>query len=348
MREKDLLNRRIRKGSGGNRDADELAQKLSQAVHEAFDAVEGEPGKGAPARSAQTAVGESRNAGEAVELLEGTRNLPGFSQNAAQIRSDEPEMVNATVQKTEQGDNPKTLEDDKMPVVRARFPRWKRWLDVTCIVLTIPFWLPLMIFAVLMIKIVSRGPVFFRQRRVGLGGTHFMILKFRSMQVNAETGTHERYFQQLMQADCPMTKLDLSGDARLIPGGRLLRATALDELPQILNVLRGEMSLVGPRPCTPSEYERYQARHKLRIQFPPGLTGYWQVSGKNKTTFNEMIEMDLHYGKSISAALDISIMLKTFPALIEQVWESQAKRRLEKKAFGEHVAQFETIKERTN
>ena len=176
-----------------------------------------------------------------------------------------------------------------------------------------------------------------------------MILKFRSMHLNSETQTHESYVQQLMEADCPMTKLDVSGDSRLIPGGRLLRATALDELPQLFNVLCGEMSLVGPRPCTPAEFERYQARHKTRCQYPPGLTGYWQVNGKNNTTFSEMIEMDLHYGERMSVPLDLIIILKTFPALIEQVLESQSKRRLERRKINcEQMPAFETIKKGTN
>ena len=125
-----------------------------------------------------------------------------------------------------------------------------------------------------------------------------MILKFRTMHVNAETKSHEGYFEKLMQADCPMTKLDICGDARLIRGGRILRALGLDELPQIFNVVRGEMSLVGPRPCTPHEFERYLPEQKQRVNAPPGLTGYWQVNGKNKTSFSQMISMDIYYGQA--------------------------------------------------
>ena len=241
------------------------------------------------------------------------------------------------------------LGNDSQVIPPSRNPLWKRSLDLTCILLTFPVWLPLMIMAVLMIKAVSRGPVFFRQQRVGLGGTHFMILKFRSMQENAETRIHEGHLQQLMQADRPMTKLDASGDSRLIPGGRLFRATGLDELPQLFNVIRGEMSLVGPRPCTPNELQRYQARHKERFQFPPGLTGYWQVNGKNKTTFSEMIEMDLHYGRRMSVGLDLVIMLRTLPAIMEQVRDSQIRRRsARKKAFRGQIPAVETSKRAIN
>lgn len=118
-----------------------------------------------------------------------------------------------------------------------------------------------------------------------------------------------------------MTKLD-AADPRLISGGRFLRASGLDELPQIFNVLRGEMSLVGPRPCLPHEFERYTVWQQERVNAPPGLTGFWQVNGKNKTTFSEMIAMDIFYARHMSIWLDLKIILKTIPALIEQMDES--------------------------
>ncbi len=123
----------------------------------------------------------------------------------------------------------------------------------------------------------------------------FPIWKFRTMQASAETQTHEHYFRELMEVDCPMTKLDAYGDPRLAPFGRFLRASSLDELPQIFNVLCGEMSLVGPRPCTPNEFAHYERWQRERVNGLPGLTGHWQVNGKNKTTFNEMITMDFFY-----------------------------------------------------
>ena len=132
-------------------------------------------------------------------------------------------------------------------------------------------------------------------------------------------GTSER----LMRDGAPMTKLD-AGDPRIIPWGRFLRATGLDELPQIFNVLRGEMSLVGPRPCTRVEFERYEDWQQERVSALPGLTGYWQVNGKNKTTFQQMIEMDLFYAKNVSLRLDLWIMMKTPAALFEQTLESDA------------------------
>jgi lipopolysaccharide/colanic/teichoic acid biosynthesis glycosyltransferase len=204
-----------------------------------------------------------------------------------------------------------------------QMPTWKRIFDVVCILLSMPLWLPVMIFLTVWIKFASPGPIFFRQERVGHRGKRFMILKFRTMKVNVETQSHERYLDQLIQANRPMTKLDSSGDPRIIRGGRFLRAMGLDELPQLINVFRGEMSLVGPRPCTPHEFGRYQAWQQERVNASPGLTGYWQVNGKNKTTFTEMINMDIYYTKNMSIWLDLAIILKTFPAVLAQVIETR-------------------------
>ena len=202
-------------------------------------------------------------------------------------------------------------------------PRWKRILDITCILLTLPCWLPFMILIMGAIRLTSAGPIIYRQERVGYRGRRFMIFKFRTMHVGAETKTHEEYFAHLMRADCPMAKLDAKGDSRLISCGRVLRASGLDELPQIFNVLRGEMSLVGPRPCLPHEFWRYEAWQQERVNALPGLTGYWQVNGKNKTTFSKMIAMDLFYARNMSVWLDLSIILRTLPVLIGQAVESR-------------------------
>ena len=206
---------------------------------------------------------------------------------------------------------------------QASFPRWKRILDIACILLTLPCWLPLMLVVAAGIKIASAGPAFYRQERVGYRTNRFMIFKFRTMHVNAETRTHEDYFAHLMRTDCQMTKLDAGGDARLIACGRFLRASGLDELPQIFNVLWGEMSLVGPRPCLPNEFQRHETWQQQRFNAPPGLTGYWQVNGKNKTTFKEMIAMDIFYARNMSVWLDLRIILKTIPTLIWQTLESR-------------------------
>jgi lipopolysaccharide/colanic/teichoic acid biosynthesis glycosyltransferase len=204
-----------------------------------------------------------------------------------------------------------------------RRPGWKSGLDITCILLSLPAWLPLMILLMLVTRIASPGPIFYRQERIGFGGRPFFIWKFRTMKLSAETQAHERHLEKLMRVDCPMTKLDAYGDPRLAPFGRILRASGLDELPQIFNVLCGEMSLVGPRPCLPNEFAHYEPRQRERVNGLPGLTGYWQVNGKNKTTFKEMIAMDLFYLKNMSILLDLKIMLKTGAAIAGQLVESR-------------------------
>lgn len=211
--------------------------------------------------------------------------------------------------------------------MRNRGPVWKRSLDLTCLMIATPTILPLMLLLAAIIKIVSPGPVFFRQERIGYKGRSFMCLKFRTMKVNADTKLHQSHLKDLIKSDTPMTKMDSKGDPRLIPFGHLLRSSGLDELPQLINVLRGEMSLVGPRPCTRYEFEQFEPWHKERFKALPGLTGLWQVSGKNKTTFTEMIQLDIRYAKGASAWLDLFIMFKTFPVLFSQLQESKKNKR---------------------
>ena len=200
----------------------------------------------------------------------------------------------------------------------AALPIWKRLLDLFIVALLFPFWLPIMTLSALWVAITSPGPVFYRQPRIGFKGRRFMLIKFRTMKVNAETHVHEAYLEHLIVSDRPMIKLDATGDPRLIFGGRFLRATGLDELPQIFNVLKGEMSLVGPRPCTVGEFERYAPDQRARVNALPGLTGLWQVNGKNQTTFREMIEMDIFYSRNISLSLDLKIIARTLPAILSQ------------------------------
>ena len=195
-------------------------------------------------------------------------------------------------------------------------PRWKRVLDVVCILAFLPVILPAAGLVALLVKCVSSGPLFFRQERVGYRGRRFVCLKFRTMHAGTSTSAHEDYSRQLIASEAPMAKLDDADDHRIIPLGPVLRAMGLDELPQLLNVLRGEMSLVGPRPCVPAEYEAYQPRQKERFNALPGLTGLWQVSGKNSTTFSRMIELDLEYIRHRSLLLDLRIMALTIPVVL--------------------------------
>ena len=208
-------------------------------------------------------------------------------------------------------------------VAAAKVPVLKRCLDIACLALALPTLLPLLIGIGALIKIVSPGPIFFMQERVGFMGRKFRIFKFRTMKVNAETQTHQNHLKDLIKSDTPMTKMDSKGDPRVIKFGDILRSSGLDELPQLINVFKGEMSLVGPRPCTQYEYEQFQPWHKQRFRALPGLTGLWQVSGKNKTTFNEMISLDIRYAKEWSLSLDLKIMFKTFPVLLGQIKEQR-------------------------
>ncbi len=206
-------------------------------------------------------------------------------------------------------------------------PRWKRALDLTFCLGALPAFALSTLFAAMLTSVASRGPIFFKQERVGLGGRRFWIYKFRTMHVKAPVVSHQTHFKELMRSGAPMQKLDSSGDARLIPGARLLRACGFDELPQIINVLRGEMSVVGPRPCIPYEFDHFTAEQQRRCNVVPGLTGLWQVSGKNRTTFDEMIQLDIRYTETYSLRMDLSIMIRTAPALLIQLLDVRKGRK---------------------
>ncbi len=239
-----------------------------------------------------------------------------------------PESVLARHETGDENDTSETGDGEPLRQVGS-VPRWKRIFDTVFIVLASPVLLPLMLLVMLAVRISSPGPIFFKQKRVGLGGRPFMIYKFRSMRVDAETGSHESHFTHLMRQGVPMMKLDAAGDPRIVPWGRLLRATGMDELPQLFNVVRGEMSLVGPRPSTLQEFEHFTSHEKRRVEALPGLTGYWQVNGKNKTTFEQMIRLDLFYVSHSSPGLDLLIMVRTIPALLGQaldLWKTSAGR----------------------
>lgn len=206
----------------------------------------------------------------------------------------------------------------------APVPLWKRVLDICCVLIAAPALLPMLLMIAIAIKLDSKGPVLFKQERVGLFGMRFIIFKFRTMIAGADTAVHEMHAASLIESNRPMTKLDAHGDARLIRFGQVLRAAGLDELPQLINVLRGEMSFVGPRPCLPSEYSRYHLWQMERFHTLPGLTGLWQVSGKNRTTFNEMVDLDIQYVQKRSLWLDLKIILKTIPAVLVEIRDIQS------------------------
>jgi len=200
-------------------------------------------------------------------------------------------------------------------------------LDIFLILIFLPLWAPLALVIAIGIKLASPGPVIFRQERVGYRGRRFQCLKFRSMHCNADSEVHKEHLTRLMKSGEPMVKLDGERDPRVIRGGEFLRASGLDELPQLLNVLRGDMSLVGPRPCTVYEYENYSAWHKQRFNVLPGITGLWQVTGKNKTSFDQMIALDVRYGETLSLKQDLWILMRTVLPIWEQVRDTITRRK---------------------
>ena len=217
-------------------------------------------------------------------------------------------------------------------------PLWKRPLDWAVILTTLPLWLPAALFCWIWIHMVSKGGALYSQERIGYGGKRFTMYKFRSMSRGADTKVHDLYLKDLIASGRPMTKLD-HDDARLIRGGKCLRATGLDELPQLLNVLKGEMSIVGPRPCTPAEMKQYTPSYRKRFNGLPGITGSWQVNGKNKTTCRRMMALDIQYLRHQAIIADVAIMFRTVPTILGQVMESLKKRRIAKAADARAVGQ---------
>lgn len=210
-------------------------------------------------------------------------------------------------------------------VIRT-FPWWKRCVDILASLLALIILAPLLLGIAIHILIVSPGPILFSQTRLGYKKQAFKIFKFRTMQHNADTELHQQSQALQYTSEVPMVKLDAVNDPRLIPMARIIRAAGLDELPQLFNVLRGEMSLVGPRPCLPYEAEYYSSWQTRRFNTLPGITGLWQVSGKNRTTFKQMIRLDIRYIEKLSFRLDLIIMLKTLPTLMGQLIGLLSKR----------------------
>ncbi|MBL4807200.1 MAG: WecB/TagA/CpsF family glycosyltransferase [Rhodobacteraceae bacterium] len=193
-----------------------------------------------------------------------------------------------------------------------RVPPVKRMFDLICVSLGLLVLAPLFLLIGLAIKLSSKGPVFFRQTRVGYQGEHFNIYKFRSMHLNAEMHRADL----LKKSDRKGVCFKLKNDPRITPIGRLLRRTSMDELPQLLNILKGEMSLVGPRPALPEEVEAYSDRALLRLNVAPGITGIWQISGRAEIDFNRMVEMDIAYSRTHSVMLDFFLIILTARAVI--------------------------------
>jgi len=201
-------------------------------------------------------------------------------------------------------------------VCRGSCGRCKRafdWLMAAVLLLAVA---PLIACIAIYIQARDTGPVFFIQRRVGYLGRPFYLIKLRTMRTDADESQHSDHVRQLIASNKQLRKLDAENDERLVPGAALIRKLGIDELPQLFNVLRGEMSLVGPRPCMLYEASALAEWQRARFNVRPGITGLWQVSGKNRTSFLQMLELDVRYAAEHNLWLDIYILLRTIPAVI--------------------------------
>ncbi len=198
----------------------------------------------------------------------------------------------------------------------------KRMIDIVGSILALIIGAPLLLIIALAIKTTSRGPIFFRQQRIGQYGKCFTFLKFRSMHVNNDPSVHQEYVTKLIAGQAERKPANgngngngvykLTNDKRVTRVGAFLRRTSLDEVPQFLNVLKGDMSLVGPRPAIPYEVAAYQTWHRRRVlEVKPGITGLWQVNGRSRVTFDDMVRLDLRYARAWSPWMDIKILLRT-------------------------------------
>ena len=206
-------------------------------------------------------------------------------------------------------------------------PRWldrslRRIIDVILSLTILIVLIPLLLVVVIGIKLSSPGPLIFRQSRIGYGGKSFDFYKFRSMHIGESAGHHQEFVEQFIKGEKAATMgeqeiqvFKIKDDPRIFPFGRFIRRTSLDEFPQLFNVLKGDMGLVGPRPCLPYEWNAYDSWHKDRLSVVPGCTGLWQVLGRSTVTFEDMVLMDLYYISNYSLVQDARILYKTIPAI---------------------------------
>jgi lipopolysaccharide/colanic/teichoic acid biosynthesis glycosyltransferase len=229
-------------------------------------------------------------------------------------------------QDTDRPSNPTLYPDLEKRQESNRLGRaTKRLIDVLGSLFLLAILSPVFLVVAAAIKLNSRGPVLFRQKRIGEHGTPFTFLKFRSMYTNNDPSEHEEYVRQLIAGQAEKKPANgngggvfkLANDPRITLVGKILRRSSLDELPQLINVLRGEMSLVGPRPPVPYEVEAYATWHRRRLlEAKPGITGLWQVHGRSRVEFDEMVRLDLRYARDCSPLLDLKILLQTPKAVM--------------------------------
>lgn len=200
----------------------------------------------------------------------------------------------------------------------------KRFFDVAISASVLVIGFPFLLAIALLIKLTSRGPVFFKQERIGENGESFALFKFRTMRPDSDDAIHREFAQNYIHGQMSHSTLDatssnlykITNDPRVTGVGGFLRKTSLDELPQFINILKGEMTIVGPRPPLEYEYEHYDEWHKLRLKVRPGLTGLWQVSGRSTVPFHEMVKLDLYYIENWSLMMDLKIMIRTIPVML--------------------------------
>jgi lipopolysaccharide/colanic/teichoic acid biosynthesis glycosyltransferase len=200
----------------------------------------------------------------------------------------------------------------------------KRTIDIVVSLLVLVLGFPFFFAIALLIKTTSRGPVFFKQKRIGKNGRSFTMYKFRTMREGLDDSIHREFTQNFIKGNYSHSTLDDSGskiykltdDSRITGIGGFLRRVSLDELPQFINILRGEMAIVGPRPPLPYEYECYEDWHKQRVKVKPGLTGLWQVQGRSSVPFDQMVRLDIHYIENWSLLMDMKIMMWTIPVML--------------------------------
>jgi lipopolysaccharide/colanic/teichoic acid biosynthesis glycosyltransferase len=199
----------------------------------------------------------------------------------------------------------------------------KRTADIFISVFVLVAGFPFLLAIFIIIRLTSKGPVFFKQERVGKNGKIFIFMKLRTMKVNSDNSQHKEFCKHFIQEDNFGLNIEGKGDKvykmvddpRITGVGKFLRKSGLDELPQFINILRGEMTLVGPRPPLKYEYEYYENWHKQRLKVKPGLTGLWQVSGRSQVCFHEMVMLDLYYIENWSLMMDFKIIFKTIPVM---------------------------------
>jgi lipopolysaccharide/colanic/teichoic acid biosynthesis glycosyltransferase len=226
----------------------------------------------------------------------------------------------------ERPSNPKLYPDlTRRDDGRKLFSSIKRIMDTIGSALALLFLSPIILLIAIAIKLTSKGPVFFRQKRVGQYGEQFVFLKFRSMHVNNDASEHKAYVKKLIAGSAQSQPSNGNGngvykltkDSRITRIGGFLRKTSLDELPQFINVLKGEMSLVGPRPAIAYEVEAYDIWHRRRVlEAKPGITGLWQVNGRSRIKFDDMVRLDLRYAKTWSPWMDLKILMRTPVAVV--------------------------------